>query len=535
MKFTKKGKNIIIILLILFNIIIRIPSVYHETGIDSFDTHLLANSISEFGVAKWWAHPFSIFGFYPYSYASAVMFIASGISQITGIDMEITLWVYCMIIGLLGAGIAYLMAGVILDDDAFKILVAFIFSVSPGMLTLSSWDASTRGLFIVLTPLLLYLLIKFRSNRLRFGLLFIGFMLLLTAIHHFVFLTIPIILGYFAIILFKKFKNFAKISEIPENFYNIAYIAACILVFLLGFTGKIFMDSGWGRLEYIGELMNNNVRYTGLLILVAIPGFLYLSFKSKKTFGEWFFLVAFLFFIPFLNIMLYAHYFFLVFSSVLISLSLINIVKSHNKIKKYSIPIFILLLISSVFLSGFLQHWRFGSQRYGDEGGSGGVRYLPQATYISGLWMKDKINGNMVANSQLTAKRILAVSEVPTFTGYGEGIDEFTYGLITLNESDITKNSILSTKYYKSGQLNPYVLNDTSMSARGEVSLRDYYLYWLLNKEIYKDDPKKVISKFNLSFMIEDKQRADETFIQSMRVTKNNIYNNGQILIWSLY
>ena len=74
------------VLLLLLNIIIRIPSIPHEKGYDSFFIHSLANSISYAGVAQWWINWMSVFGLYPYSYASAVPFTLSGISQLTGIS-----------------------------------------------------------------------------------------------------------------------------------------------------------------------------------------------------------------------------------------------------------------------------------------------------------------------------------------------------------------------------------------------------------------------------------------------------------------
>ena len=179
MNFSKRNKYVLIGLLIILNIIIRIPSVSHEIGIDSFTIHVLANSVSAFGEAKWWVHPLSIGGFYPCSYASAVPFILSGIAQCTDIDMEKVIWIFCLIIGLLSAAIAYIMAGQIKNDDSFKFLISFSYSLSPALLVFT-WDASTRGLFIVLFPLFVYLLLKIRTCILKCSMLgFILFILLI--------------------------------------------------------------------------------------------------------------------------------------------------------------------------------------------------------------------------------------------------------------------------------------------------------------------------------------------------------------------
>ena len=47
--FSKKMKIILFILLIILNLVIRIPFYPHEQGSDSFVIHILGNSISEFG------------------------------------------------------------------------------------------------------------------------------------------------------------------------------------------------------------------------------------------------------------------------------------------------------------------------------------------------------------------------------------------------------------------------------------------------------------------------------------------------------
>ena len=86
--FSKKMKIILFSLLIVLNLILRIPFYPHEYGADSFVIHILANSVSQFGHARWWINPLSVVGLYPYSECSAVPFILSEISQCTGIDGE---------------------------------------------------------------------------------------------------------------------------------------------------------------------------------------------------------------------------------------------------------------------------------------------------------------------------------------------------------------------------------------------------------------------------------------------------------------
>src|SRR3990170_5455428 len=98
------------ICLILLNVIMRIPITPHEIGYDSFLIHFIADSISTYGHAKWWIHPLSIVGLYPFSYASALPFYLSGVSQSLSLEMEQTIWVVLLSLGILSSFTAYLMA-----------------------------------------------------------------------------------------------------------------------------------------------------------------------------------------------------------------------------------------------------------------------------------------------------------------------------------------------------------------------------------------------------------------------------------------
>ena len=160
MKLSNKIKFELFTLLIILNIILRFQVVSHEIGADSFLMHIMANSLNEFGYAKWFLHPLSLFGLYPASYTSTMQFFLSGISQCTGMEMRWGIFLYCAFIGLLSMFTAYLMAGEIIDNDLFKLLAAFGFSTAPAALGYTTWAIPTRGLLVVLAPLLIYLLLK---------------------------------------------------------------------------------------------------------------------------------------------------------------------------------------------------------------------------------------------------------------------------------------------------------------------------------------------------------------------------------------
>jgi hypothetical protein len=190
-EISRSKKVILFTLLIILNIVLRIPSIPHEKGADSFFIHSLANSIISFGYANWWVHWLSVFGYYPYSYASAIPFSLSGISQATGIELEYTILMFCIIIGLFSMFSAYLLAGVIYDDFLFKYLMALFYSISPSIMFFSTWEISSRGPFIIFLPFIIYLIMKNLQYAKR-ALLIIISVIFLFSIHHLAVILIPI-------------------------------------------------------------------------------------------------------------------------------------------------------------------------------------------------------------------------------------------------------------------------------------------------------------------------------------------------------
>jgi len=514
MTFSKSTKYLIIGLLIILNFIIRIPSVPHEIGNDSFAIHILANSISVFGYAKWWFNLLSVFGMYPYSECSAVPFILSGISQCTGIDMEHTIWLYCIIIGLFSTFTAYLLAGIIWNNDIFKFLIAFLYSLSPGILTFSTWDATARGLFMVLLPLFTYLLLKIRAFMKYIILIFILFILLMTT-HHYFYMTFPIFFSLIILTILYKLKGYVKF-KIPNNFVSIAVVIMFLGMFLVPFFTGMFIEGS--RYAELHIMLENNIRYTGVLIFLTVPGLMYLSLRYNKRFEEIFLLLTLLFLTIFLYIQTYAHYFIIIFSCILIGIALTNISRTKRK-RKYAFSIIIIMLFMFIIFSGFYQHWRTHKGKV-----TAGQWYMDEEEYAGALWMKDNIDMNrrVVGNDNWLSKRMFAISGVPSLLEDVSCI-WLVYGFAKIEDTPIVKNSPLSTSFYMD---NPYVIDTRKFVSAGS------YAGWLNNVDINKE--KGIIQKFNFSYAIENQNIGKNRFIQSLYREKNNIYDNGKVRIWCL-
>jgi len=528
MKNTKSIQFMMWICIIAANIIFRLPSTPHEIGWDSFEIHVLANSVSVFGEARWWVNLLSIAGFYPYSYASAVPFILSSVSQCTGVDMEWTVWLFCVIIGTFSAFTAYLLAEAIWNNNIFKFLVAFGYSTSQGILAFTTWTVTTRGFFIVIAPLFIYTLLKCRNSAVRYGILAFVLFILLVVTHHMFYFVIPIIIGYFivaSLYILKRYTNKKeeKISSlISENIGNIAMLITFFVMISLPFFIRDLWEADIelersginSRYALVLPLLSNYVRYIGILIFFVIGGYFYLLLKRRKRFEEWFLLISVAGLMPFLYIPTYMKWFAGIFSFLFIGMAITNIANIKLKKKYINLLVVVILLLSTIF-NGYYQFIHFLNKP------NSYSRYMKEATYASGLWIRDNIDKNLFWNNGLVGLRTFAVSKVPTLSA---GTIAQTYGFEYVSELDITRNSPLSIEFYKDG---PYMKTPGTPYIEG-------YIGQLKMSDINSRWGKRLISKYNISYVIEDEDIGDNVFIRSVHPVKDNIYDNGKIRIWSL-
>jgi|LGOV01.1.fsa_nt_gb hypothetical protein len=516
-KFTNRVRFTLWTFLIALSVILRYSSTPHEIGWDTFTIQALANSISEFGWARWWVNLLSIGGFYPCSYASSVPFLVSGMSQCTSIDMEWTVWLFCTLTGIFTIFFAYILAGAIRDNDLFKFLVAFGYSTAPGVLGLSMWVLSTRGLLIVLLPLFIYLLLKTRDSLKYLPLVIILFMVLVVT-HHLFYFTIPVIFSYVAAILLYRLKGHIKV-KIPD-FANIAFVGFFVIMLLIPFFTRMFISETGTRYIWYELIMKTYVRTVGMLLIFAVGGLIYLLLKQGKTFEEGFLMLSLICLTPFLFIYRYTKSFAIVFAIILAGISLTNVVKAHDKRAKCVFAIIVITLLLSISFSAFYQHYHTnieGRPTYNE-------RYMEDGTYVAALWIKDNIDRDkiVVGDDDLIARRIFAVSEVPTLTG-SDSVD-LTYGLTKITEIKISNNSPLSTAFYMDG---PYVRTP-------RTPYTGFYRCMLNTVEFDSGWGRKIITRYNLSYVMENEDVGDNTFIRSVHQEKDSIYDNAKIQIWCL-
>ena len=510
-RFSLRTKLVLICSLILLNVVLRFQVVSHEIGWDSFLMHIMANSLSEFGYAKWFLHPLSIFGLYPASYTSTVQFLIPGISQSTGMGMEPVIFLYCMSIGLLSMFTAYLMAGEIIDNDLFKFLVAFGFSTSPGVLGYTTWTIPTRGLLVVLTPLLVYLLLKCRLSVKYVPLAFL-LAIFLFATHHLFYYLIPAFFALFILTICFKLKNHVNI-KIPEKLIPFVPVTGFIAMYSIPFFTRRFTEvSRYAAIDV------NYVRYIGILIIFAIGGLGYLIFKNNKRFGEWFLLLTLIFLTTFIYQQTYMKWFLPIFVALLAGIGLLNVLRASEK-RKYVLPVVTIFLLLIVSFSAYHQFIHFlpepGTSPTNE-------RYIEESTYKTGRWMKENINGSAaISNDELFGNRIFAASET-THLLIASGIIDQIYGFVSVNISKFERYPITSEDFWFSGYEGPAI---------GENAWQSVHRL--------RNSPHE----FNITHVVENRKckgninwhhTSNPVKLLRLAYEKNCVYDCGNINIWSL-
>lgn len=505
---TKKHKVILMVLLIILNFVIRIPSIPHEKGLDSFVIHSLANSVSIYGVANWWFSFLSVFGLYPYSMASSVPFILSGFAQLTNVNMETIILLFSFIIGIFSIFAVYVLGGVLSDNFMFKYSLALFYSISQGILVFSTWEISSRGPFIIFLPLFIYLLCRTKSNFTKMASLVFVLFVFLAATHHYFYFLLPICFLFIFIHIFNKTKM--SNLNLPVTAFQL-YISLAILATLLPFFTRSLIGGG-SRYAWVIESVLICIRFLGPIFLFAVIGWVYLSLKANKNDNEWFILLIFLIFLPFLYSLKYGVYISLL-TLVIFSTYAFNNLLNACGVNKIGIFVVILLILSFVSFSSYYNHYRTGS--------SESYWYMDEMSFTSSQWTKNFISTYERGFGIGTETwRIFALSNghpiIPT-----QGAPVLAFELIDAKEIQMEKVNPTSSTYYFEG---PYVVKPgTTISGK---------MNWFLTKNIDSELSQSTINKFNLSYAIEDTYAKPYPVSTSLRRTRSHLYSNGRINVW---
>jgi hypothetical protein len=469
--------------------------------------HTLANSVTQFGEAKWWLTVYSVFGMYSYSYGSALPFLLSGIQQLTNIEMETSVWVMSVPLGLLSMFSAYIMAGVIRKDFLFKFLFALFYSVSQGVLQFTVWNGSSRGLFLVLLPLFIYLLVKQNISIVKKTLLLLMLFVYLRSAHNFSYFLVPVVGSYIMSVFLIKYDLFSLHSKYP-HYFQFIYLITLFSVIVIPFLMGLFIVGS--RYQAFLNSFITMTRYTGPLIFFAFAGLMYLILKQDKNYTDWFILIVTAGFTPMFYSLAYGPFILLLPVIYLISVAYSNLFSMLDKSRLIHI-IVIGLILSSVAFSSYYMHFRTGS--------SGEGWYMDERTNVAGIWTRSAFEEN--------TRIVTPGGETWRMTAIANGHAVFptippvalAYGFVS--EEEVHENTLttklFTTAYFFDG---PYVQKD------GTDSWGKYA--WISNFDIEDTRTINFIETYGIKYAAFDTY-GKSTLESNIDSRKNKIYDNSRI------
>lgn len=568
MEHELKKELIILVLLLLFTVTLRLPVNSHAYGsTDSFFIMGLANSIVEFGEAKWIISLYSFAGLYPLSYASMAPFLFAGSSITAGIPIESSVLLSNIVLSILGTFSIYLLTKQITNNNYISFFAAFVFTVSPVFIFYTNWAATARGMFISIFPFFLLLLIRARHQK-KYMLMAIITVVLLTTSHRaFFFLAIPLVAFCISLVI-SRYEGFHKNGIITR----LAYLTSMILLFLLQYSSIIdsysigFMSaSNHSTLEnFIYAIANLYISYfgkMGILFVFAIPGF-YFLLRKAISFENSFLLLISLFSIPVVTERYYVPLFLAPFLSIIIGYGIYGsyqilvdflwneknyklanyyykgnfIVRIYGRIiqlfnsKKnqllFTYFFILILLISSIPISS-----EINSRQYK----TGTNKPMLEETYQASLFVRSNIDSTLVANNGYIGSQVQAISVKPLLPSNIQLWYSPDQLIFDFEKPENIKATMLPVK-----QLIPPP--DIWFKYSGPSNLKEDYQE-IMYFDLTSGSAQKNIKKYNINYLLVDTTMTNyfvsygvrqSQFVPSVIKTENLIYDSKSISIYRL-
>ena len=161
--------SVVIFLSVVINLILRYPFTPHQLGADTYMIYIYSNVLVTNGYCPWLLHVLSYIGLYPFSYPLSGPVMISSISMLSGLDIEIIIYIVSTIFGILSFFTSFFAAELIINDRRFSLLTAFLYSTSPLLIKFTHWSMSTRGPYLVYLPLIIWAMFSVKRLKENFG------------------------------------------------------------------------------------------------------------------------------------------------------------------------------------------------------------------------------------------------------------------------------------------------------------------------------------------------------------------------------
>jgi hypothetical protein len=442
---SKKTVLLALLVIVLVSIAIRYPMVEHERNqTDSYFMHLLSQSIVDNGYAKWTFHPLSYLGYYPFSYPSGAPFLLAEVSSLTGINMEASILLLDFMMAIMFALGVFGLARQFLRRPEYVLLATLFAAVGPRFVDTSTWDASARGLFVVLVTFAAF--ISFRAaatgqRNLFFvtGLVVIGCF----ATHHMAVLLLILALGY---LMAAFLIHFALRRVLPNKRGTVAasvllvvLVAGLVLLSVLEYFEPLgfyalgeggFFDINPPALSIVLNLAVSFTHQVGFVLLFAFLSVPYI-FKNFRLRTETLYLIALpIAFVPLLGNSIYVSMLLSPFIAILGT----EWFRRHRESSRRKLGVscvLVLLIASSVALPVWSTH-RWNSTEYL----SGENVLLPDQVFNDANYMHSQVTGlPAISNDYVITNPLAATSGIAFLSS---GIQMVLSG--DINYDDIRRN-----------------------------------------------------------------------------------------------
>ncbi len=263
--------------------------------------------ISQESAVTYVLSPFAYFGWYPYSYPAGEHILLSAFQQVTGLDIGAVTVGASAFFGIFGLLSIFILARTINKDSLFTFMTILMFSTFGFVLNLSWNNISTRGLFIMFYPIVLFCLLRmFQDKEHRFVFLALSCFsfIILFSIHRIILLFIgTILLPYLIFVALHplwKQKLAPRITN--TRILSLLYLALLLTVFWLQIFRYNFVEvtlkpegagysirqiiPGSSPIVFAFNLGSTYGIFYGISAILVPLGVLSLATREKKTFNE---------------------------------------------------------------------------------------------------------------------------------------------------------------------------------------------------------------------------------------------------------
>lgn len=434
MKFSQINTNpriYILFILIIFNIILRVPIYINYVG--SFDSDvaiydLMAESILMEGSAKWLLHPASPFGLSQYSYPSfAALFLAliSSITELTKLDL--LLWV-SFVFGIFGVIFGYLLGYAYSGGNStIAFFTALAFSVNTLFVEYSKIGSTSRALYFLLSALSLYLFFRYNGNKNnKYSILFLIVMFAGIATHRLY--VILILILFFSHVFTNMYIRPIKISYVShltaiKLYEGPLFIIAFFVIYLFTFTSYYPLSNNHAYLQhgiffsgnslvimFLNMVIDYIVALNPFVLLISVIGILIIINNKKKQKNDLFLVFFLLICTLIISNSYYTSNLVIFVTTIIFAVSMNNFMMDiqHTRHKQLFCILVILLVTSfALFISTPIESMIFHKERLQDE--SANIGMLQTAKYISDL------DGDIKTDSHFVSRILMLYGQKPVF------------------------------------------------------------------------------------------------------------------------